>query len=221
MRATIGRSFNFDRNPASFKIEIRISSFIFMLSMDFKNVFKRKVTPVNKSKFTEEEDKLLKMLVEKHGKRNWALIASHMPNRNERQCHDRWEFFLSPEINHGPFTEQEDKLLLQKRDEIGAHWVKISAYFKGRTDTMLKNRYNLLLRRYIASNMTMQSSMFQPVPTMPVNIQPPVVTPVQNYHEPMISVPSIPDAYPDVPFEHEFGIDTGFNPDFGSEFIWD
>lgn len=132
-----------------------------------------------KAKFSEEEDLTLKALVQKYGAKNWPHIASLMPNRNERQCRDRWEFFLAPHINHSPFTEAEDRLLIQKRNEIGAHWVKISSFFQGRTDTMLKNRYNLLIRKYtVPQPLMIMPNVNQQIMTNPV-IPFPIISPQQ------------------------------------------
>ena len=37
-----------------------------------------------------EEDAKLRSLVEEHGMQQWALIASNMPERNGKQCRERW-----------------------------------------------------------------------------------------------------------------------------------
>lgn len=98
------------------------------------------------SKFTLEDDELLKKLVARYGENNWIRVANGMQNRNERQCRERWVYYLSPKINTSPWTEEEDQLLISKVHEMGNKWVKISAYFPFRTDAMIKNRYNLLKR---------------------------------------------------------------------------
>lgn len=99
------------------------------------------------SKFSSAEDSTLSSLVKKYGEDDWEKIASLIKNRNARQCHDRWFYYLSPNINREPFTEEEDKLLLSKVKKIGFHWVLITSFFQGRTDTQIKNRYNLLKRK--------------------------------------------------------------------------
>jgi hypothetical protein len=67
-----------------------------------------------------------------------------MFNRNSRQCKDRWEYYLSPKVDLSLWTKEEDNLLIQKRKEYGAHWMKIHAFFPKRTDTALKNRWTFL-----------------------------------------------------------------------------
>lgn len=64
-----------------------------------------------RSRFSAEEDELLKNLVELHGTEDWKLIASKMTKRNERQVRDRWRIWLDPEINREPFTPDEDDLI--------------------------------------------------------------------------------------------------------------
>lgn len=110
---------------------------------------KPRANPVFKgrSKFTPDEDENLKSLVETYGTGNWVFIAKKMPNRNSRQCRERYLNYLNPELNTDPWTEEEDKLLEVKFAQLGARWVHMVQYFPNRTDAMIKNRYMLLQRR--------------------------------------------------------------------------
>ena len=108
-----------------------------------------------KNKFTMTEDKLLRDLVNQFGTNNtWDLIATFIPNRNSRQCHDRWFYYLSPDVNRGPWTEEEDERLRNLMKTIGPHWVRIAKHMQGRTDTQVKNRWNVLQRRLAADKKT-------------------------------------------------------------------
>ena len=69
-----------------------------------------------------------------------------MVGRNARQCHDRWKYYLSPKINHAPWTEEDDRNLIKAYTELNGKWVNIAKRFKGRTDTQIKNRWNTLNR---------------------------------------------------------------------------
>lgn len=100
-----------------------------------------------KFKFGADEDLQLKELVRKYGENNWTQIAQNMPNRNARQCKERWCNYLSPNICKSPWTQDEDNLLLEKYKEIGARWVQIAKFFPQRTDISIKNRYLVLSRR--------------------------------------------------------------------------
>jgi hypothetical protein len=103
--------------------------------------------PHPRSQFTPEEDVLLGALVRDFGEEEWALIAKCIPHRNERQCKDRWFNYLSPAVQSQPWTPNEDLLLLDKIRTCGAKWVRLAAYFPGRTSIQLKNRSLVLSRR--------------------------------------------------------------------------
>ena len=93
-----------------------------------------------KSKFTPEEDELLKKLVEEYGTLEWSKIASMMPGRSGRQCRDRWSNYIDPNIIQTPWTKQEDADLLRKYHEIGAHWRILANCFPGRSINGVRNR---------------------------------------------------------------------------------
>ena len=100
-----------------------------------------------KSKFTLSEDALLKSLVMLYGEDNWEEVAAKIKGRNPRQCKDRWFLYLSPHINHSPWTDEEENLLIALVNELGPHWVKIAKHFQGRTDTQIKNKWNVIKRK--------------------------------------------------------------------------
>jgi hypothetical protein len=99
------------------------------------------------AKFTPEEDEALHHLVQMYGSRSWRLIGKIMPQRNSRQCRERWLNYLSPDLNIGAWTEAEDRLLWEKYEKHGPRWIFIRKFFPKRTDTMLKNRFRILRRR--------------------------------------------------------------------------
>lgn len=99
------------------------------------------------AKFTPEDDERLKSLVDKFGDQEWARISREMPGRNQRQCKERWMYYLNPSLNTTPWTHQEDLLLLEKQRELGSKWVRIAAFFHNRTDAMVKNRFQVLTRK--------------------------------------------------------------------------
>jgi hypothetical protein len=100
-----------------------------------------------KFKFSLNEDILLRGLVCEYGENNWSQIASQMPNRNQRQCRERWFNYLSPTVRNVPWTDQEDALLLQKVAEQGHQWHRLATLFPLRTDINIKNRYHVLNRK--------------------------------------------------------------------------
>lgn len=99
-----------------------------------------------KMKFGESDDAQLRELVKAFGCKDWDLISMKMGNRNPRQCRERWEHYLSPKVNNGPWTPEEDKIMLARYAELGSRWNAIAKYLKGRTNTCVKNRYLFLQR---------------------------------------------------------------------------
>jgi hypothetical protein len=66
--------------------------------------------------------------------------------RTTRQCKERWLNYLSPDVGNGPWTSQEDELLLTKVQELGFAWKSIAACFPTRTDINVKSRWRLIQR---------------------------------------------------------------------------
>ena len=126
-------------------------------------------TKTRHCKWNKQDDMLLTYYVSLcNGSPNWKLIAKNFRTRNARQCQERWEYYLSPEVNNGPWSAEEDQLLYQKYAEYGSQWKIISAFFKGRTNTNVKNRYLFLQRK--------KSSVAFPAAQAPIN----TVAPKQN-----------------------------------------
>lgn len=98
--------------------------------------------------WTPEEDACLRALVEEHGEQAWALVASRMPHeRNNKQCRERWRNHLRPACNKGPWTEEEDRLILERVQQHGTKWAKISGlYLPDRPENDIKNRWHILIR---------------------------------------------------------------------------
>jgi hypothetical protein len=64
----------------------------------FRRMFPTKRRPgIRRFRFFPEEDKLLKRLVIEFGSDDWDRIAAVVPNRNSRQCKDRWQNYLAKE----------------------------------------------------------------------------------------------------------------------------
>jgi hypothetical protein len=100
-----------------------------------------------KGPWTVEEDELLRQLVNEHGPRQWTKIASLMKGRVGKQCNERWHNHLAPELRKGPFTPEEDRILIQKQAEVGNKWAIIATFLPGRAQNTIKNRWNATLKR--------------------------------------------------------------------------
>ncbi|GBC08192.1 hypothetical protein RclHR1_07960008 [Rhizophagus clarus] len=73
------------------------------------------------TKWTEQEDELLRAAVRMYGPHKWSLIATHVPNRTPMQCSARWVGALNPSILKGRWTSQEDNAL----KEAVSHYINL------------------------------------------------------------------------------------------------
>jgi hypothetical protein len=100
-----------------------------------------------KMQFSNIEDKFLIEFVKEHGSSDWKKISDLMGNRTPRQCKDRWNHYLNPNLKTSYWIQDEDDLLIEKVNQYGPRWIFLSQFFQGRTDTMCKNRWKLLNRK--------------------------------------------------------------------------
>ena len=101
---------------------------------------------MSRQKFKPEEDNLLTRLVKRYH-HDWVKIAKQM-NRTQRQCRERWKYFLSPRINKEPFTQEEDTKLKKLVQKYGTNWKKIRKHLHThRTLIQIKNRYKHFFER--------------------------------------------------------------------------
>jgi hypothetical protein len=97
--------------------------------------------------FTAEEDVRLSELVTMMGTNAWTQIEQLMPGRSARQCRERWNLYLSPEISNDPWSAEEDARLTRLYQSLGPRWTAIANHFPKRTANNVKNRQKQLHRR--------------------------------------------------------------------------
>ena len=71
----------------------------------------------------------------------WRQISELITGRVGKQCRERWHNQLDPSLKKGPFTPEEDALLIKLTNEIGNKWSQIAKLMPGRSDNALKNRH--------------------------------------------------------------------------------
>ncbi|CEG38108.1 myb-like dna-binding [Plasmopara halstedii] len=105
-----------------------------------KAVYNKKA-PLQRWSATEKEK--LRSLVATHGAQNWLFIASQLPGRTDLQCLQQWSRTLNDKIvrGKGTWTQNEDRILVQKVAEFGRKWTAIAAYLPGRLGIQCRERY--------------------------------------------------------------------------------
>ncbi|KAI7738716.1 hypothetical protein M8C21_003488, partial [Ambrosia artemisiifolia] len=64
-----------------------------------------------------------------------------------KSCRLRWLNYLRPNIKHGEFSEEEDRIICTLYANIGSRWSIIASQLPGRTDNDIKNYWNTKLRK--------------------------------------------------------------------------
>lgn len=115
---------------------------------------KKTKTTIIRKNFSHEDDDRLSNIV-RCCKRpiKWEEVAEKMGDYSSRQCRERWTKFLDPSINTSPWTQEEDEILLNKYNEIGAKWTAISRFLKGRSDVSIKNRWLHLVKKTLTGKL--------------------------------------------------------------------
>lgn len=94
-------------------------------------------------KWTKSEDEALRTAVEEHGAKNWKLISQRLPQRSEVQCLHRWQKVLKPTLVKGPWTEDEDRKVVELVKKYGAKkWSLIASNLPGRIGKQCRERWH-------------------------------------------------------------------------------
>jgi hypothetical protein len=74
--------------------------------------------------------------------KNWKKICEDVPGKSSTQCLHRWQKVLDPDLVKGPWTEEEDKKVIELVEQYGAEkWSFISNFLPGRIGKQCRERW--------------------------------------------------------------------------------
>lgn len=91
--------------------------------------------------FTDRENYIIKESVKIFGE-DWDTISKRLPGRSPKQIHDRYINYLRDGLRNGPWSSQEDAILIQMYKAIGPKWSKMMNNLPGRSGNDIKNRWH-------------------------------------------------------------------------------
>ncbi|KAL6609852.1 hypothetical protein ACP70R_039821 [Stipagrostis hirtigluma subsp. patula] len=119
-----------------------------VVSSSVESVSARRRTsgPVRRAKggWTPEEDETLRKAVHAFKGRHWKKIAAYFPDRTEVQCLHRWQKVLDPELIKGPWTPEEDDMIINMVKKHGPKkWSLIARSLDGRIGKQCRERISV------------------------------------------------------------------------------
>jgi len=104
--------------------------------------------------WSSEEDMRLIAAIKKHGVGNWTIVAREVgDHRKGSECSQHWNRVLNPKIRKGKFTEEEEKILIDKVLQYGCDaWAQVAVALPGRTDIQCRYQWMCLQRRVQKGN---------------------------------------------------------------------
>ncbi|KAM6596686.1 hypothetical protein CsatA_007210 [Cannabis sativa] len=147
---------------------------------------------VKKGPWSPEEDLKLKEYIEKYGTGgNWiALPRKAGLKRCGKSCRLRWLNYLRPNIKHGEFSDEEDRIICNLFANIGSRWSIIAAQLPGRTDNDIKNYWNTKLKKKLMGLAPQISQRKVPLVPFPNSSHEILTTSIYNI-EPLLPIPSL------------------------------
>jgi len=105
--------------------------------------------------WSPKEDQALQEATKKYKGECWNLVAKYVQEisgsqkllKSAKQCRERWNNQLNPNVELSPLTNTEVRKVFELHAKFGNSWSKISKRMQGRTDNTVKNYFLCRLRR--------------------------------------------------------------------------
>ncbi|KAL3498418.1 hypothetical protein ACH5RR_041150 [Cinchona calisaya] len=96
-----------------------------------------------KGQWTPEEDEILRQAVQRFKGKNWKKIAECFKDRTDVQCLHRWQKVLNPELVKGPWSREEDEIIVELVNKYGPKkWSTIAQHLQGRIGKQCRERWH-------------------------------------------------------------------------------
>ncbi|KAL8537174.1 hypothetical protein ACS0TY_012381 [Phlomoides rotata] len=96
-----------------------------------------------KGQWTAEEDEILRMAVQRFQGKNWKKIAECFRDRTDVQCLHRWQKVLNPDLVKGPWSKEEDEVIIELVEKYGPKkWSTIAQHLPGRIGKQCRERWH-------------------------------------------------------------------------------
>ena len=97
----------------------------------------------NSGRWSKDEDEQLRKAVEAIGPKNWRRISTEFlqGKRSDVQCLHRWQKVLRPGLVKGPWTKDDDKIIIDCIKLGVTKWSEIAERIPGRIGSQCRNRW--------------------------------------------------------------------------------
>ncbi|KAH9605827.1 hypothetical protein KSS87_000606 [Heliosperma pusillum] len=96
-----------------------------------------------RGQWTSEEDEILRAAVQRFKGKNWKKIAESFKDRTDVQCLHRWQKVLNPDLIKGPWSKEEDEIIVQMVKKYGPKkWSTIAQHLPGRIGKQCRERWH-------------------------------------------------------------------------------
>ncbi|KAM2914034.1 hypothetical protein COP2_044610 [Malus domestica] len=114
-----------------------------------------------KGQWTPEEDEILRRAVERFKGKNWKKIAECFNVRTDTQCLHRWQKVLNPRMVKGPWSKEEDDIIIEWVEKYGPKdWCSIAQHLPGRIGKQCRERWHNHLNPAIKKDAWTQAEEF-------------------------------------------------------------